>query len=139
MSSLELTTASRYRLPSSLRIFLFALGASSLVFTASLGLQWLVYEDLSLRTGQWRITGTSMASILTFLFLYRWQLAERERLRQIQQRLDVIRQMNDKIRNALQIIDVTSYLSQPDAAAPIREAVDVIDTALREGSSSIEQ
>lgn len=133
----EMTPASRYRLPSTLRIILYALGASFLVFTASIGLQWVVYSDLLHRNGQWRFTGTGLATILTFLFLYRLQLAERERLREIQQRLDVISQMNDKIRNALQIIEVTSYVSQPNATAPIREAVDVIDFALREGSARV--
>jgi hypothetical protein len=131
------TTTGRYGLRSSLEIILSALVASLLVSTGSLVLQWVVYEDLLLRTGQWRLTGTALATILTFLFLCRWQLAERKRQREMQQRLDIICEMNDRIRNALQIIQVTSYLSQPNAAAPIREAIDAIDVALRVGSAGV--
>jgi Flp pilus assembly protein TadB len=137
MRSSETMTAGRYGLRSSLEIILSALVVSLLVFAGSLVLQWVVYEDLLLRTGQWRITGTALATILTFLFLYRWQLAERKRQREMQQRLDIIGEMNDRIRNALQIIQVTSYLSQPNATAPIREAIDAIDVALRVGSAGV--
>lgn len=116
---------------------LLALVPSLLVLVASLGLQWFVYEHLLHRTGQWRVTGSALATILTFLFLCRWKVAERERQREMQQRLDIIREMNDRIRNALQIIEVTSYVSQPNATAPIREAIEVIDAALREGSAGV--
>jgi hypothetical protein len=137
MRSSETTTTGRYGFRSSLEIILSALVASLLVSTGSLVLQWVVYEELLLRTGQWRLTGTALATILTFLFLCRWQLAERKRQREMQQRLDIISEMNDRIRNALQIIQVTSYLSQPNATAPIREAIDAIDVALRVGSAGV--
>jgi hypothetical protein len=132
------TAAARYGLPSSsLRITLLALGASLSVFGASVALQWVVYINFLHRTGQWRFTGTALATILTFIFLCRWQLAERERQREIQRRLAIIGEMNDRIRNALQIIQVTSYLSQPSATDHIREAVDAIDVALRDGSARV--
>ena len=124
-----------YRLPSSFRVVLFSLGAAFSVFGLSLALQWFVYDKWLHDLGPFRITGTSLASILAFVLLWRSQVLAGARQRELQHRLDVVRQMNDKIRNALQIIEVTSYLSQPNATAPIREAVETIDAALREGSA----
>jgi hypothetical protein len=126
-----------YRLPPALRVILICLGASCFVFVLSLTLQWFVYDEWLHRVDPLRITGTLLASMLTFVSLWRWQVHACDRRRQLQRRLDVVREMNDKIRNALQIIEVTSYVSQPNATAAIREAVDTIDAALREGSAFV--
>src|SRR5215469_11205242 len=101
-----------YRLPPSLRIVLVSLGASCFVFALSLALQWFVYDRWLGHMDPLRITGTLLASILAFILLWRWQVFTVERQRQMQHCLDVVREMNDKIRNALQIIEVTSYVSQ---------------------------
>ncbi len=134
------TGAGEYRLASSLRIILLSLLASLAVSVLSLLMQWVVYDDLLHRTGPLRITGSTLATILAFIFSYRWQLAARERRREMLRRFDTISQMNDKIRNALQAIECITYVSRPDATREIRHAVDRIEIALSEvlsASSSV--
>ena len=47
-------------------------------------------------------------------------------------RFERIAQMNDRIRNALQVIELVTYATNPQATAPVREAVDVIEGILHE-------
>jgi hypothetical protein len=117
---------------SSLKIFLLSFAASSFVLAASLVIQWLVYDDWLHRTGSIRIVGTSIAAILTFGFVLRWQLAVREERREMVRRFEVISRMNDRIRNALQAIECVTYVSQPQAMDSVKQAVDAIDSVLRE-------
>ena len=114
------------------KIFLFSFLASFFVLAASLLIQWLVYDDWLHQTGPLRIVGTSIATVVTFTFVLRWQYLMRERQQEMVRRLEMISQMNDRIRNALQAIECVTYLSQPEATAPVRQAVDVIDGVLRE-------
>jgi hypothetical protein len=114
------------------RVFLFSFLASFLVLAASLLIQWFVYDDWLHQTGPLRIVGTSIATLLTFIFVLRWQFLVRERQREMIRRLEMISNMNDRIRNALQAIECVTYLSQPEATASVRGAVDVIDRVLRD-------
>ena len=95
-------------------------------------MQWLVYDDWLHQTGPLRIVGTSIATVATFTFVLRWQYLIRERQQEMVRRLEMISHMNDRIRNALQAIECVTYLSQPEATAPVRQAVDVIDRVLRD-------
>lgn len=115
-----------------LRIVLVSLIASSLVFACSIAVQWVVYDDWLHRSGPMRFVGTTLAALLTFMVILQWQIARRHRQQELLQRFRTISQMNDRIRNALQVIECTVYVSQPQATAPIRQAVEVIDSALRE-------
>ncbi len=47
-------------------------------------------------------------------------------------RFERIAEMNDRIRNALQVIECVTYASNPQATAPVRDAVDVIEGVLHE-------
>ena len=123
---------SRSLITSSVKIFLFALLASVFVLAASLLIQWLVYDDWLHQTGPLRIVGTSIATVVTFTFVLRWQYLVRERQQEMVRRLEMISHMNDRIRNALQAIECVTYLSQPEATTPVRQAVDVIDGVLRD-------
>lgn len=114
------------------RIILFSFLASFFVLGASLLIQWLVYDDWLHQTGPLRIVGTSIATVVTFTFVLRWQYLVRERQQEMVRRLEMISHMNDRIRNALQAIECVTYLSQPEATAPVRQAVDVIDRVLRD-------
>jgi hypothetical protein len=76
--------------------------------------------------------GTCIATVLTFLFALRWQLAIRERQLEMVRRMEMILQMNDRIRNALQAIECLTYVAQPEATDSVRQSVDVIDSVLRE-------
>lgn len=89
-----------HHFPSSLRILLLSLAASLVIFAASLSLQRMVYENLLHQTGPWRFTGTTLATLVTFLFARRWLLASREQRLKAQRRLEIVREMNDRIRNA---------------------------------------
>lgn len=117
---------------SSGKILLFSFLASFFVLGTSLLIQWLVYDDWLHQSGPLRIVGTSIATVVTFTFMLRWQYLVRERQQEIVRRLEMISHMNDRIRNALQAIECVTYLSQPEATAPVRQAVDVIDRVLRD-------
>lgn len=114
------------------KIFLFSFLASLFVLATSLLIQWLVYDDWLHQTGPLRIVGTSIAALVTFTFVLRWQYLVRERQQEMVRRLEMISHMNDRIRNALQAIECVTYLSQPDATASVRQAADVIDRVLQD-------
>jgi hypothetical protein len=113
-------------------IILVSTGAAVAVLAASLLTQWLIYDDWLHRTGPLRIVGTCIATALTFLFALRWQLAIRERQLEMVRRMEMILQMNDRIRNALQAIECLTYVAQPEATESVRQSVNVIDSVLRE-------
>jgi hypothetical protein len=114
------------------KIVLVSAGAAIAVLAASLLTQWLIYDDWLHRTGPLRIVGTCIATVLTFLFALRWQLAIRERQLEMVRRMEMILQMNDRIRNALQAIECLTYVAQPEATDSVRQSVNVIDSVLRE-------
>ena len=114
------------------KIVLVAAGAAVGVLAASLLMQWLIYDDWLHRTGPLRIVGTCIATAVTFLFALRWQLAIRERQLEMVRRMEMILQMNDRIRNALQAIECLTYVAQAEATDSVRQSVDVIDSVLRE-------
>jgi hypothetical protein len=116
---------------SGLRVVLFSIFASSFVLISSLILQWVVYDDWLHRTGPLRIVGTAIAAGLTFIFVFGWLRAEARRRAQMIQRFETIAEMNDRIRNALQVIECTTFATNPDTAVHVREAVERIDNALR--------
>jgi hypothetical protein len=117
---------------SGFKIFLFSFLASFCVLGAALLVQWLVYDDWLHETGPVRIVGSSIATVLTFVFVLRWQFAVREKERETIRRFELISRMNDRIRNALQAIECLTYLSQPQATEAVRQSVEVIDDVLRE-------
>ena len=135
--SLEVAATSERRWISAVRIVLISFLVSCSVFGFSLVLQWIVYDDLLHRSGPMRFVGTTLASLLTFTVILQWQVNRRHRQKELLQRFRTISQMNDRIRNALQVIECTVYVSQPQATAPIRQAVEIIDSALREAYAEV--
>jgi hypothetical protein len=113
------------------KIVLFSVLAAIPVLAASLLMQWLVYDDWLHQTGL-RIVGTCIATAVTFVFALRWQMAIRERQLEMVRRMEMILQMNDRIRNALQAIECLTYVAQPEATESVRQSVNVIDSVLRE-------
>jgi hypothetical protein len=119
-------------IPSRVRIFLIPLLAAFSVLGVSLIVQRLVYDDWLHRTGPLRIVGTSIAAVITFGFMLRWQYSIRERQREMIRRFQLISHMNDRIRNALQAIECVTYISYPQATDTVRREVDAIDEVLRD-------
>src|SRR5579859_3513591 len=119
-------------MPSRTRIVLIPLMASFSVLGASFIIQWVVYDDWLRRTGPLRIVGTSIAAVITFGFMLRWQYSVRERQREMLRRFQLISHMNDRIRNALQAIECVTYISYPQATDTVRREVDAIDEVLRD-------
>ena len=117
--------------PSNLRIVVLSFTASFSVLASSLLIQWFVYYDWLHQTGPVRIIGTSLATIVTFAFVFRWQTAVRDRQLRMLQRFATIARMNDRVRNALQTIECVTFLSHPESTEPVREAVEVIDGVFR--------
>lgn len=101
------------------------------MFAAGILLQWLVYDDWLHRTG-FRFVGSLLAGILMFAFAYYRQSTIRERKVEMLRRFQTIAQMNDRIRNALQVIECATYATNPQATEPVRNAVDVIEGVLEE-------
>jgi hypothetical protein len=114
------------------KIVLFSVLLAIPVLVGSLLVQWVVYDDWLHQTGPLRIVGTSIAAVVTFLFALRWQISIRERHLEMVRRMEMILQMNDRIRNALQAIECLTYVAQPEATESVRQSVNVIDSVLRE-------
>lgn len=102
------------------------------VFLAAILLQWLVYDGWLHSTAPLRFTGSVLAGALTFAFVLRSQSAARQQRIEMLQRFKRIAEMNDRIRNALQVIECATYASNPQATAPVRYAVDIIEGVLQE-------
>lgn len=122
---------------SKLRILLYSFLSSCSVILLSIILQWLIYADWLDDPGPVRLVGTLLASIVTFFFVWVWQEGIRREHVETQRRLEVIAEMNDRIRNALQAIDCIAYLNDKAATETVRHAVDVIDSALRGGTTEM--
>lgn len=114
------------------KLVLYTFLASTFVFFVSLILQWLVYDDWLHRTGPLHFVGSAIATAITFIFVLRWLQAAQQREQEMVRRFELILEMNDKIRNALQAIECLTYLSHPEATDPVRQSVNDIDAVLRQ-------
>ena len=112
-------------------ILLVAIVSGFSLFAAGILLQWLVYDDWLHRTG-FRLVGSLLAGVLMFAFAYYWQSTIRERKVEMLRGFQTIAQMNDRIRNALQVIECATYATNPQATEPVRNAVDEIEGVLEE-------
>jgi hypothetical protein len=101
------------------------------IFAAGILLQRLVYDNWLHRTG-FRLVGSLLAGVLMFAFAYYWQSTIRERKIDMLRRFQTIARMNDRIRNALQVIECATYATNPQATTPVRNAVDKIKGVLEE-------
>jgi len=106
------------------------------VFSIAILLQWLVYDDWLHAHGPLRLVGSVLALVLTTVFVFRWQEANRREKMTVLRRLETIKWMNDRIRNSLQAIECVVYANHRHVTDPVRDAVDVIEGALEEMLSS---
>jgi hypothetical protein len=120
------------QIPSYALIWLISVFAAVSVFSIAILLQWLIYDDWMHRNGPTRLVGSVLALVLTFLFTLRWQLAKRHQKMEVLRRFEVIRGMNDRIRNSLQAIECLVFVTHPHVTDPVRDAVDAIENVLQE-------
>jgi len=124
---------SLYRqIASDVRIWLLSVFCAAAVFGIAVSLQWLIYDDWLHDKGPLRIVGSILAAVLTFVIVFRWQLAGRSRKVEMLRRFESIKWMNDRIRNSLQAIECITYAADPQATESVRNAVDAIEDVLRE-------
>jgi hypothetical protein len=123
-----------------LRIIGYSLLMSFAVLIVALTLQWVIYDDWLHDPGPLRLVGTLLASAIAFGFTRHWHMQMREKELEAERRFQLIAEMNDKIRNALQKIECLSYGGASESTDGIHEAVEIIDIALRgmaDGSTSV--
>jgi hypothetical protein len=124
-------TPLRQQISSTGSIVFVALVSGLGVLGAAILLQWIIYVDWLHKAGL-RLVGSGLAGVVTAVFVYLWQCAVRERRAEMLRRFETISRMNDRIRNALQIIECATYATNPEATEPVRDAVDVIEGILQE-------
>lgn len=113
-------------------IVLMSVVSGLVVFSSAILLQWLVYDDWLHRNGPMRLVGSALSGVLTFLFAHRRQQAKRAEKVQVLKRFEMIRRMNDRIRNSLQMIECVVFATNPHVTDPVRDAVDSIEGVLQE-------
>lgn len=113
------------------RTLIYSIAVSFSVLVVSVALQWLVYDDWLHQTGPVHMVGSTVAAVITFVFVFRWFRSARERALDAQKRFAIIAKANDRIRNRLQAIECLTYASDHELAGGVREAIDDIDAALR--------
>lgn len=114
-----------------LAIWLVSLASGGCVLGLAIFLQWLVYNDWMHDHAPQRWVGSMLAAALAAFAVMRWQLALRRRRTEMLQRFETIRWMNDRIRNALQTIELLAFANS-QATEAVSAAVDAIEDVLRE-------
>lgn len=114
------------------RIVVLALITAVTVLIIGLALQWLIYVHWMRESGSVRIVGTLIASAVTFAFVFHWQDQLRQRHAEMIRRFQLVADLNDQVRNALQVIDCSLYAANPEIADQVNDALDRIDSALRD-------
>lgn len=114
------------------KVAVLAAIAALLVFLIGAGLDWLVLHENQSRTIAISVSD-SMAAVIAGVLVFRLLQYERARRRRLRQRLEIIAEMNHHVRNALQVISLSTYSSADQKQlAAIKESVNRIQWALRE-------
>lgn len=116
---------------SSAKVRVFSLLTSLWVLGLSLLVQWFVYDDWPDQRGSMRIAGISIGTVVTVVLVFRWHLSVRRSHQEMMRRFEAISRLNDQIRNALQAIVCVKFVREPQFTEQVRQALDVIDHALR--------
>lgn len=120
------------QIPSVAMIYLSSVASGLAMFIVAIVLQWFVYDDWLHKNGPLRLVGSALAAVLTFGFVYHWQLGQREKKFENLRRFERIKWMNDRIRNSLQAIECILYATNPHLTDPVKDAVDAIENVLQE-------
>ncbi len=125
-------TSPRVSALSRTQIWLWSLAAAIIAAGFAIFLQWLIYDDWLHEAGPIEIAGSVLAGLLMFLLVFRTLHGARQRKREMIQRLEAIRWMNDRIRNSLQTIECVTFAAAPHSTDDVRNAVDVIEGILND-------
>lgn len=122
--------STRVAMLSRMQIWLASWAAGLFAAGFAIFVQWLIYDDWLHEAGPLEIAGSVLAGLLMFLLVFRTLHASRQRKKEMIERLEEIRWMNDRIRNSLQTIECITYAAAPQATDDVRNAVDVIEGIL---------
>jgi hypothetical protein len=120
-----------HQIGSTLAIWLVSVASGVCVLGIAIFLQWLVYNDWMHLHAPQRWVGSLLASGLAAFAVLRWQFALRRRRLEMLHRFETIRWMNDRIRNALQTIELLAF-AHSQATEAVSAAVDAIEDVLHE-------
>ena len=113
-------------------VLLYALATGASASGVALFLQWIVYDDWLHEAGPLRLAGAVLAGLVMGVLVFRSERHARERRREMLERLQAIRWMNDRIRNSLQAIECITYASAPETTLDVKNSVDVIECILND-------
>jgi signal transduction histidine kinase len=114
------------------KVAVLAALAALLVFLIAAGLDWVVLHENESRRIAISVSDT-LAALIAGMLVFRLLQYERDRRRRLRQRLEIIAEMNHHVRNALQVISLSTYSSaDQQQLAAIKESVNRIQWALRE-------
>ena len=119
---------------SDLSIWLYSVMSGLFASAVSILIQWAIYADWLHEPGPLRLAGSALAGLCMGVLVFRSQLSKREKSREMLERLETIRWMNDRIRNSLQAIECLTYSSSgdPEVTEHVRKAVDAIEYILED-------
>ena len=114
-----------------LAIWLVSLASGGCVLGIAIFLQWLIYNDWMHDHAPLRWVGSLIAAGADHFVVMRWQFALHRRRTDMLRRFETIRWMNDRIRNALQTIELLAFANS-HATEAVSAAVDAIEDVLCE-------
>jgi signal transduction histidine kinase len=114
------------------KVALLAALAALMVFLIGAGLDWVILHENESRRIAISVSD-ALAALIAGALVFRLLQYERDRRRHLRQRLEVIAEMNHHVRNALQVISLSTYSSADQQhLAAIKESVNRIQWALKE-------
>jgi hypothetical protein len=119
------------RIASTASIWLVSIASGLGVLIVTALFEWIIYDDWMHGRGPLQMFGTLLAASLTFVVVLRWQFSIRRRRLEMIRHFETIEWMNDRIRNALQSIDLIAF-AHSEGAEQVRVAVDAISVVLKE-------
>jgi hypothetical protein len=113
------------------RAILLALVAALAIFVVSVGADMLLIHDHEPARFTVEVSD-AISSLVIGLLSYRLFRLQDQKREYVRHKLEIIADMNHHVRNALQVISLTTYGNDKEEIGAIRESVNRIQWALRE-------
>ena len=113
-------------------VLLYSLVTGVSALGVALFIQWIVYDDWLHQAGPLRLAGAVLAGLFMGVLVFRSEWHARGKRREMLERLQAIRWMNDRIRNSLQAIECITYASAPEITVDVKNSVDTIECILHD-------